>query len=68
MSWFKVIWEEFVGLFVDDMSLAIVIVAWLAAAAVVVRLRWVPGDLQGPLLVLGLVAILLENTLRRARM
>jgi hypothetical protein len=68
MSWLKTIWEELVGLFVDDISLAIVIVLWLAAAALVVQLKWIPGDLQGPLLALGLVVIFMENTLRRARM
>lgn len=67
MTWLKTVWEELVGLFVDDMSLAIVIVAWLAVAAIVVELNWIPADLQGPLLALGLVLIFLENTLRRAR-
>lgn len=68
MNWLKTIWEEIVGLFIDDLSLAIVIVVWLAAAGLVVQLKWVPGDLQGPLLALGLVVIFMENTLRRARM
>ena len=37
------------------------IVLWLAAAALVVQLKWIPGDLQGPLLALGLVVIFMEN-------
>jgi hypothetical protein len=68
MSWLKTIWEELVGLFVDDLSLAIVIVLWLVAAGLVVQLRLIPAGLQGPLLALGLVVIFMENTLRRARM
>ncbi|HEY2051405.1 MAG TPA: hypothetical protein VGH03_18860 [Caulobacteraceae bacterium] len=68
MSWLRTIWEEFVGLFIDDISLAIAIVLWLAAAGLVVQLKWLPPDLQGPLLALGLVVIFMENTLRRARM
>ena len=67
MSWLKTIWEELVGLFVDDLSLAIVIVLWLVAAGLVVQLKLIPADLQGPLLALGLVVIFMENTLRRAR-
>ena len=68
MSWLKTIWDEVIGLFVDDKSLALVILAWLVVAGVVVALKWIPANLQGPLLVLGLVLIFLENTLRRARM
>jgi hypothetical protein len=68
MNWLKTIWDEIVGLFVDDISLAVVIVLWLAAAGLVVQLKWIPADLQGPFLALGLVVIFMENTLRRARM
>ncbi|MBV8684716.1 MAG: hypothetical protein JO111_17715 [Caulobacteraceae bacterium] len=67
MSWLKTIWGEILGLFVDDKSLALVILAWLVVAGVVVALKWIPADLQGPVFVLGLVVIFLENTLRRAR-
>lgn len=67
MSWLKTVWDELIGLFVDDKSLAVVILAWLVVAGIVVTLRWIPTDVQGPLLVLGLVLIFLENTLRRAR-
>lgn len=68
MSWLKTIWEELIGLFIDDISLAVALVVWLAAAGVVLQLKWIPTDLQGPLLTLGLVVIFMENTLRRARM
>ena len=68
MNWLKTIRDELVGLFVDDISLAVVIVVWLAAAGLVVQLKWIPTDLQGPFLALGLVVIFMENTLRRARM
>ena len=67
MRWLKTIWDEIIGLFVDDKSLAVAILAWLVVAGVVVALKWIPGNLEGPLFVLGLVLIFLENTLRRAR-
>jgi hypothetical protein len=67
MRWLKVIWREFIGLFVDDVGLALAIVAWLAITALVFRTAIVPGPWRGPLLFVGLAAILVENTLRRAR-
>lgn len=68
MNWLKTIWDEIIGLFVDDKSLALVILAWLVAAGVVVALKLIPANIQGPIFVLGLILIFLENTLRRARM
>lgn len=67
MSWLKTIWDEFIGLFVDDVSFAVAIVVWLAAAQALFHFGLVPGLWRGPLLFAGLAAIFVENTLRRSR-
>ncbi len=67
MTWLKTIWEEFYGLFVDDVSLALAILVWLAACAALFRLGLPAATWRGPLLFVGLVVIFVENTLRRAR-
>jgi hypothetical protein len=67
MNGLKTIWNEIFGLFVDDVSLAIAIPVWLAAAYGLFHLGLVPGAWRGPLLFAGLAAIFAENTLRRAR-
>lgn len=59
--------RRLVGLFVDDGSLALAVVAWLCliAAAVV---RWpAAGGWLALLLALGLLAILAENVMRTGR-
>jgi hypothetical protein len=67
MAWIRTIVTEVFGLFVDDGSLAIAVLAWLLLTAFVLpRLGLGPGWI-GVLLFGGLVLVLLENTLRRAR-
>lgn len=67
MSWLRTIWDEFIGLFVDDVSFAAAIVVWLAAAFALFHFALVPAPWRGPLLFVGLAVIFVENTLRRAR-
>ena len=67
MKWLKTIWDEFIGLFVDDVSFAFAIVIWLAVAYVLFHMELAPPLWRGPLLFAGLAAIFVENTLRRAR-
>jgi hypothetical protein len=67
MTWLRVIWREAYGLFVDDVSLALAILAWLAVSYGLGRAGLVPDVWRGPLLFVGLAAIFAENTLRRAR-
>lgn len=59
------LWRELIGLFVEDESYAVAIVVWGIAAAFL--LPHLPNLWRGPLLALGLLAILLENVLRSAR-
>jgi hypothetical protein len=58
---------EVFGLFVEDGSLAILLLLWIGVAAYVLP-RWPGGtELHGPLFGLGVVLILLENVWRSAR-
>ncbi len=57
--------KEIVGLFVDDGSLALALLLWLALLMLIAFL--LPPASIGVLLFLGCAAILAENVLRRAR-
>jgi len=61
----KTILDELIGLFVDDGSLALAILFWILIAAALPRLG-LPLAWSGPILFLGLLAILIENIARRA--
>jgi hypothetical protein len=65
MKWLRAVVREILGLFVDDGSFAIAILAWLALCWLV--LPRLPSGMGGLLLVLGLALILVESVLRRAR-
>jgi hypothetical protein len=67
MNWLKTIWAELVGLFVDDVGFAVGIVAWLVVVFGLVRFAVAPPAAQGVLLFVGLAALFVESTLRRAR-
>lgn len=66
MKLLRTILREIAGLFVDDGSLALAIVIWVAAVALCLRLHADPlfGAL---LLLLGLAGVLAENVRRSAR-
>jgi hypothetical protein len=57
--------KEIAGLFVDDGSLALAVLFWLALCAILARLA--PAAWDGVVLFLGLAALLAENTRRGAR-
>jgi len=59
--------KELLGLFVDDGSLAIAILAWVGVVAGLAGWLGTGGALAGGLLFAGLVAILVESVLRRAQ-
>ena len=67
MTKLSVVLKELFGLFVDDGSLALAILAWVAIVAALMRLAGVSGAVGGGLLFLGLAAILIENVWRAAR-
>ncbi len=67
MTWIRVIWSEFFGLFVDDGSFAASVLLWLAAAWLILPRIGLPPPLPPAILFAGLVAILVESAARRAR-
>ena len=67
MSWIRTIFAELVGLFVDDGSFALAIVAWLGIAWLILSQLPVAGEWKGPILFAGLAIVLVESVARRAR-
>ncbi len=67
MNALKAMLREIFGLFVDDGSLAIAVLVWLALLRLLLPQLPVPAVWRGVILVAGLLGILLESALRRAR-
>jgi hypothetical protein len=67
MHWFKAIWSELLGLFVDDGSFAIAILVWLGMNWLLSTYLLRQSELGGVVLFAGLGLILLESTTRRSR-
>jgi hypothetical protein len=60
------IFQEFVGLFVDDGTLAASILIWIVFHGLLLRLLPM-GFWEGPILFFGLAVILVENARRGAK-
>lgn len=67
MAWLRTIWAELIGLFVDDVGFAVAILVWLLVAAAGLPRLGLGGAWPAILLALGLLAILAESAVRRAR-
>ncbi len=67
MRWTRTILSELYGLFIDDGSFAVAILVWLALYWLVAPRIGLPKGAMGPVLFLGLAAILVESAARRAR-
>lgn len=67
MSWLRTMLDELWSLFVDDGRYAFAIVAWLLLAWLALPLLHLGDDWNAPVLAAGLLAILAEGVLRRAR-
>ena len=67
MAWISTALSEVVSLFVEDGSLALAILIWLALNGLVMSRFDALSAWQGAVLFTGLALILLENTWRRAR-
>jgi len=65
MSWLKSTLGEIYGLFVDDGSFAVAVIAWLAIAWLVLPRLAVGPLAKGPILFAGLALILIESAWRR---
>ena len=59
--------RDLLKLFVDDGSLAIALLLWLAVMAAVVHGASLGAGLEAGLFFLGCAGILIENVMRRAR-
>ena len=66
MRWLRSIAREVYGLFVDDGSFAVALLAWMVAACVMLRFLHA-GHWGGAVLFAGLAGILAENALRSSR-
>jgi hypothetical protein len=67
MTWITISLRELVGLFVDDGSLAVTALIWLAVCGLVLPFFGVDGAWRGAALFAGLAVILAENAVRAAR-
>lgn len=67
MGWVRTVLSELFGLFVDDGSFAIAILAWLLLVWLVLPRLGVEAAWMGIILFAGLTLILVESAMRRAR-
>jgi hypothetical protein len=67
MRWIRTVLAELYGLFVDDGSFAVAILVWLGLCWLLLPRIGVPPGAMGPVLFVGLAAILVESAARRAR-
>ena len=67
MKIIKTIGAEIFGLFIDDGSLAIAIVIWLAGAGIIIPHLIISPLFKGVILFIGLTVIPVENAIRCAR-
>lgn len=67
MTWLKLIWDEALGLFVDDGALAFQVVVLIALVAGAVKLLGLSPLLGGVLLLAGCLAVLGLSLSRKVR-
>jgi len=67
MRWIGTVATEVFGLFVDDGSFAVAILVWVGLAALILPRADIPVVAKGPVLVIGLAAVVVESAARRAR-
>ncbi len=66
MNWIWWLCREVCGLFIEDGSFALTILIWLAVTAFLLT-KILPLPWKGPTLLVGVLAILLENVRRTAK-
>jgi TRAP-type C4-dicarboxylate transport system permease small subunit len=67
MTWILAAARELLGLFVDDGSLALAVLAWIAVAVLAFPALSINGGWLAVALFVGVALILVENLLRAAR-
>jgi hypothetical protein len=66
MTILRIIWEEFVGMFIDDGALALFILALIAAVSLAIKFSGLDPLIGGGLLLVGYLAIMSESVHRFA--
>lgn len=66
MRLLRAIAREIAGLFIDDGSLALVLLVWMVGGTIALRFLHA-GRWGGPVLAVGVAAVLMENVLRSSR-
>jgi hypothetical protein len=67
MGWLRTARRELIGLFIDDGSFALGILAWILGGVACIHVFTVPPAVEGLLLAAGLALLLAENVERAAR-
>lgn len=67
MGWLKALWSEFIGLFVDDGTLAIAVLIWLGLCWLTLPRFGLAPAWPPVALFVGLASILAASTIRSAR-
>lgn len=66
MNSIKTIWEEFIGLFVDDGSFAAAVLMWLGTCWLLLPRLELPSEWPPVILFVGLALVLAESAIRRS--
>jgi hypothetical protein len=67
MNSLKSIFSELLGLFVDDGSLVLAVIAWVLGGAICLRSQVISPPVEAALLFIGILVLLAENVERAAR-
>ena len=67
MNSLKSVFSELLGLFVDDGSLVLVVIAWVLGGAICLRTQVISPPVEAVLLFIGIIVLLGENVARTAR-
>jgi hypothetical protein len=67
MTILRIIWEELIGMFIDDGALALLAIALIVCITVAVKILSIDPLLGGGLLLFGYLLILAESVSRYAR-
>jgi hypothetical protein len=67
MGWLSTARRELIGLFIDDGSFALAILAWVLGGVICIHVFAVPPAIEGFLLAAGFALLLAENVERTAR-
>jgi hypothetical protein len=67
MGWLSIARRELIGLFIDDGSFALGILAWVLGCVICIHVFAVPPVIEGFLLAAGLALLLVGNVERTAR-